>query len=159
MEQKVERLLAIGAVLEADPGASPYASRTVTTLKKDGIIRLCVHYWNINAQSEKDAFPLPQIYQVWPALSRARYFASLDFLMKYHQVKVDQKDRFKTAVLTHRGLYNYNVKPFLFCNAPLTIQRLNKKILQTLINCGVLVCLDDVLIYPEIPEELINKLS
>ena len=81
LEQEVEKLLAIGAVSEADPGACPYASRTVTTPSKDGIIRLCVDYRDINAQTVKDAYPLPRIDQVWPTLSRARYFASLDLLM------------------------------------------------------------------------------
>ena len=57
LEQEVEKLLAIGAVSEADSGACPYASRTVTTPKKDGTIRLCVDYRDINAQTEKDAFP------------------------------------------------------------------------------------------------------
>ena len=61
LEQEVEKLLAIGAVPKADPGACPYASRTVTTPKKDGTIRLCVDYRDIKAQTENDAYPLPQI--------------------------------------------------------------------------------------------------
>ncbi len=65
LQQEVEKLLAIGAVSEADPGACPYASRTVTTPKKDGSIRMCVDYRDINAQTEKDAYPLPRIDQVW----------------------------------------------------------------------------------------------
>ena len=70
--------------------------------------------------------------------------------MGYHQVEVDPKDRFKTAFLTHRSLYIYNVMPFGLCNAPATFQRLMEKILGILLNCGVLVYLDDVLIHAEI---------
>ena len=105
LEQEVEKLLAIGAILEADPGACPYAFRTVSTTKNDGTIRLCVDYRDINAQTEKDAYPLPRIDQVWPTLSRARYFASLDLLMGYHQVEVDSKDRFKATFLTQRSVH------------------------------------------------------
>ena len=47
--QEVEKLLAIGAISEADPGACPYASRTVITPEKDGTIRLCVDYRHIKA--------------------------------------------------------------------------------------------------------------
>ena len=79
--------------------------------------------------------------------------------MKYHQVKVDTKDRFKTAFVTHKGLYIYIVMPFGLCNAPATFQPLMEKILGTLIGCGVLVYLDDVLIYAETSEELLDKLS
>ena len=122
LQQEVEILLAIGAIWEADLGAFPYACRTVTTPKKDGTIRLCVDYQDINAQTEKDAYPLPRIDQVCPTLSRSRYFASLDLLMGYHQVEINSKDRFKTAFLTHRGLYINNVMLFGLCNAPATFQ-------------------------------------
>ena len=159
LEQEVEKLLAIGAISVADPGACPYASRTVIAPKKDGSLRMCVDYRDVNAQSEKDAFPLPRIDQVWPLLSKAKYFASLDLLMGYHQVVMDPKDRAKTAFLTHRGLFVYNVMPFGLCNAPATFQRLMEKILGTLVSNGVLVYLDDILIYAETPEQLLDILN
>jgi transposase InsO family protein len=159
LEQEVEKLLAIGAISEADPGACPYASRTVIAPKKDGTFRMCVDYRDVNAQTQKDAFPLPRIDQIWQTLSNARYFASLDLLMGYHQVEVEPKDRFKTAFLTHRGLYIYNVMPFGLCNAPATFQRLMERIFGTLIGRGILVYLDDVLIYAETPEQLLEILD
>ena len=63
----------------------------------------------------------PRINQVWPVLAKARYFASLDLLMGYHQVEVEPNDRFKTAFVTQRGMYIYNVMPFGLCNAPATL--------------------------------------
>ena len=100
---------------------------------------MCVDYGDINAQRQKDAFPLPQIDQVWQVLSRARLYASLDVLMGYHQVEVDPVDRFKTAFLTQRGLYFYNFMLFGLCDAPATFQRLMEKILGAHIGNGVLV--------------------
>ena len=149
LEQEVERLMSVGAVSPADPGACPYASRTVIAPKKDGSLRMCVDYRDVNAQTIKDSFPLPRIDQVWPLICRAKYFASLDLIMGYYQVEVDPKDRAKTAFLTHRGLYVYNVMPFGLCNAPATFQRLMECILGPLIGNGVLVYLDDGLIYAE----------
>ena len=159
LEQEVEKLLSIGAFSEADPGAYPYASRTVTTPKKYGSVQMCVDYRDINAQTEKDAYPLLRIDQVWPVLVTAQYFSSLDLLMGYYQVEVEPKDRFKTAFVTHRGLYIYNIMPFGLCNAPAIFQRLMENILGILIGCGVLVHLDDVLIYAKTSEELLDKLS
>ncbi len=151
--------MSIGAISPADPGACPYASRTVVTPKIDGTMRMYVNYRDVNAQTEKDSFPLPPINQVWPTLSCARFFASLDLLMGFHQVEVDPRDIVKTAFLTHRGLYVYNVMPFWLCNAPATFQRLMEKVLGPLIGLGVLVYIDDVLIYAETPEQLIEILS
>ena len=48
---------------------------------------------------------------------------------------------------------------FGLCNPPATFQRLVEKILGTLIGCEVLVYLDDVLIYAETSEGLLDKLS
>ena len=140
--KKLKKLLSIGAISPADPGACPYASRTVITPKKDGSMRMCVDYSEINSQTEKDLFPLPRIDQVWPTLSRARYFASLDLLMGFHQVEVDPGDRAKTAFLTYRGLNIHNVMPFSLCNAAATFQRLMERVLGTLIGRGVLVYID-----------------
>ena len=80
--------------------------------KKNGTLRMCVDYRDINAQTKNDAFLLPHIDQVWPILSGAKYFASLNLLMGYFQVELDHLDRAKTAFLTHRGHYIYNVMPF-----------------------------------------------
>ena len=79
--------------------------------------------------------------------------------MGFHQVEVYPRDRAKTAFLTHRGLYVYNVIPFGLCNAPATFQRLMERMLGSLIGLGVLVYIDDVLIYAETPEQLIETLS
>ena len=158
LEQEVEKLLEVGAISPADPGSCPYASRTVFSPKKDGTLRMCIDYRDLNAQTEKDAFPLQRIEQVWPSLAKAKYFASLDLLMGYHQVEVSEEDRFKAAFLTHRGLYVYNVMPFGLCNAPATFQRLMEKVLGQLVGFGVLIYLNDVLLYAEDPAELVELL-
>ena len=86
LEQEFERLMSDGAISPPDAGACLYASRTVVTPKKDGTVKMCVDYRNVNAQTESDSFYLPRIDQVWQSLSRARFFASLDLLMGFHKV-------------------------------------------------------------------------
>lgn len=40
--------------------------------------------------------------------------------MGYHQVDVEPAYRYKTAFITYKGLFVYNVMPFGLCNAPAT---------------------------------------
>ena len=148
--------MSVNGISPADLGAYPYASRTVVTPKKDGTMRICIDYRNVNAQTAKDFFPCRESTKT---LSRARYFASLDLLMGFHQVEVNPRKRAKIAFLTHHGLYVYNVMPFGLCNTPSTFQRLMEKVLGLLIGLGVLVYIDDVLIYAEKPEQLFEILS
>ena len=101
---------------------------------------------------------MPRIDTVWPALTKAKYFASLDLLMGYHQVEVIEQDRVKKAFITHRGLYVYSVMPFELCNAPATFQRLMEKVLGHLVGSGFLIYLNDVLLYANDPEDLIELL-
>lgn len=119
---------------------------------------MCVDYRDMNAQNEKDAFPLPRIDDVWPMLSKANYFAALDLIMFYHQVDVEPADRYKTAFITHKNFFVYNVMPFGFCNTPATFQRLMERILGPLICYRVLVYLDDVLIFSATVDVLLETL-
>ena len=119
---------------------------------------MCVDYRELNAQTEKDCYPLPRIDDVWPSLARAKFFSALDLLMGYHEVEVAPEDRHKTAFVTHKGLFIYNVMPFGLCNAPATFQRLMERVLGDLVGTKVLVYLDDVLIFAESPEELLATL-
>lgn len=49
IDQEIERLLFLGHISEATPGACLYASRTVIVRKKDGSFRLCIDYRRLNA--------------------------------------------------------------------------------------------------------------
>ena len=92
-------------------------------------------------------------------ISKAKYVASFDLIMGYHQAEIDSKDRAKTAFLTHRGLYVYNVMFFGLCNVPATFQRLMERVLVPLIGKSILVYLDDILIYAETTDKLIEILD
>ena len=120
---------------------------------------MCHDYRKLNFITIKDAYPLPRIEDILVGLSKAKYFVSLDLLMGYHQISVKEADRPKTAFVTHRGLFMFNRMPFGLCNAPATFQRLMDRLFETEIGKELLVYLDDILIFPETPEELLAALE
>lgn len=127
--------------------SSPYSSPIVVVTKKDGSIRLCVDYRQLNAKTRKDAYPLPRIEESLDVLSGARWFSTLDLASGYNQVPVAEKDTFKTAFCTPFGLFEFNRMPFGLCNAPGTFQRLMERMFGDQRYHSVLLYLDDVIVF------------
>ena len=140
----IEELKASGII---EPSQSPFASPIVIVRKKDGRIRLCVDYRQLNSRTIRDAFPLPRIDESLDALGNAKYFSCLDLTSGYLQVKMAEQDRQKTAFTTPMGLYEYTRMPFGLMNAPATFQRLMSMVLGDMNYSQVLIYLDDIVVF------------
>ena len=108
---------------------------------------MCNDYRQLNDNTVKDSFPLPRIDELMGRLQGARVFSKLDLRDGYHQIEMDADDQYKTAFTMRYGTYEWLVMPFGLCNAPSTFQRTMNHIFFELLDHGVLVYLDDILIY------------
>jgi len=75
---------------------------------------------------------------------------------RYHLIRMRKGNEHKTAFPTGYGQYEYNVMPFGLVNAPAPFQTMMNKILREFLDHGVVVYLDDILIYSENMEDHIN---
>lgn len=152
----------INQLLEAQvirESCSPYASPIVLVKKKDGSLRMCVDYRQLNSKTRRDAFPLPRIEESLDALSGAQWFSTMDLASGYNQVPVAEKDRKKTAFCTPFGLFEYNRMPFGLCNAPGTFQRLMERIFGAQHFQTLLLYLDDVIVFSSTVDEHLERLD
>ena len=107
------------------PSNGPCASPVVIVKKKDGSLRFCVDFRQLNATTIKDAHPIPRIDDLLDALHGARWFSTLDLKSGYWQVLIQEQDKEKMAFRTSSGkLFEFNQVPFGLCNTPATFSRL-----------------------------------
>ncbi|SPO28028.1 uncharacterized protein UTRI_05171 [Ustilago trichophora] len=111
--------------------------------------RFCVDYRGLNAATIPDRYPLPRIDDVFEALAGNRYFSGLDAIRGYHQINIAPEDRWKTAFVCHKGLFQYKHIPFGLTNAPSFFQRFMDRLLGSMRWTEALVYLDDVVIFSQ----------
>jgi len=132
---------------------SPWSAPVLLVKKKDNTYRVVVDYTRLNEKTEDDPYPLPIPRTAFQELNRANFYSSLDLASGYWQVEVAKKDIPKTAFNTRKGTFAYLRMPMGLKGAPSAFQRFMTDIFSDLLYRGVLVFIDDILIYSESWEE------
>ena len=131
--------------------------------KKDGTLRLCIDYRQLNQVTIKNKYPLPRIDDLFDQLQGAQVFSKIDLRSGYYQLKIKEEDIPKTVFKTRYGHYEFLVMPFGLTNAPTAFMELMNRIFQPLLDGYVIVFIDDILVYSrsnqEHEEHLRNVLS
>jgi hypothetical protein len=135
------------------PVASPWGAPVLFVKKKDGSMRLCVDYQDLNAATIKNKYPLPRIDDMFDQLKGAKYLSKIDLRSGYHQLRVRQEDIPKTTFMTRYGQYKFTFMPFGLTNAPAFFMTLMNKVFMEELDRFVVVFIDDILIYSKCAEE------
>ncbi len=151
IDKQLDEMLADGRIEKSN---SNWSSQIVLVRKSDGTWRFAIDYRGVNTRTVPDRTPLPLIQELLDKLSGAKYFSTLDLKSGFWQIPLSQKDKHKTAFVTHRGLFHFKVMPFGLINAPATFQSLMNHVLHDLIQQGkVCVYIDDILIWSKTVDE------
>jgi hypothetical protein len=86
-------------------------------------------------------------------LRGAKIFTKIDLKNGYNLIRIKPRDEWKMVFKIWYGLYEYTVMPFGLSNAPATFQNMMNHIFRDLLDLGLIVYLDDILIYAETEEE------
>jgi len=100
------------------PSVSPWGAPVLLVKKKDGSMRLCVDYRQLNKVTIENRYPLPRIDDLIDQLASAEVFNKIYLRSGYHQIRVKAENISKTALRIIYGHYEYSVMPFGVSNAP-----------------------------------------
>jgi transposase InsO family protein len=149
VRKQVEELRRGGIITES---RSPWNSPLLIVPKKVDATgerkwRLVIDYRQVNQKTVGDAYPLPDVTEILDQLGQSKYFSCIDMAMGYHQIKVAEHDRAKTAFSTKEGHWEYTRLPFGLKTAPATFQRMMNVVLSGLTGSRCFVFLDDIVVY------------
>ena len=68
------------------PSVSPWGEPILFIKKKDGILRMCIDYWQINKVKVKNKYPLLRIEYLFDQLKGASVFSKIDLRSGYYQL-------------------------------------------------------------------------
>ena len=110
-------------------------------------LRLCVDYRGLNKITIPNRYPLPPMQELQDRVQGAQYFTKMDLKNGFNLIRMRAGDEWKTAFRTRYGLYEFNVMPFGLTNAPSTFQDMMNHIFSDILDLGLIVYMDDILIY------------
>jgi len=82
------------------PSVSSWGALVLFVKKKDGTLRLCIDYRQLNKVTIKNKYPLPRINDMFDQVGGANIFSKLDLRSGYRQVRINDPDINKTTFWT-----------------------------------------------------------
>ena len=123
-----------------------WLANVVPVPKKDGKVRVCVDFRDLNKASPKDDFPLPHIDMLVDNTAGHPILSFMDGFFGYNQILMAPKDMEKTSFITEWGTYCYRVMLFGLKNVGATYRRAATTLFHDMMHRDVEVYVDDMIV-------------
>ncbi|XP_070008667.1 uncharacterized protein [Nicotiana sylvestris] len=144
IEAEVNKLIKAGFFREVKYPS--WISSIVPVKKKNGQIRVCVDFRDLNNACPKDEFPLSIPELMIDATTGYEAMSFMDGSSGYNQIRMAPKDEELTAFRTPKGIYYYKVMPFGLKNDGATYQRAMQNIFDDILHKNVECYVDDLVV-------------
>jgi hypothetical protein len=121
IKAKIDKLCTVGFIYPST--YTSWVSNPLPVDKKQGCIRICTNFRDLNNACPKDNFPMPFIDQIIDDYADHEALSFMDGFSDYNQIQIHPADQYKTAFITPWGTFAYYVMPFGLKNASANFQR------------------------------------
>ena len=144
VKEEIQKQLSVGFLSVVE--YPEWLANVVPVPKKDGKVRVCVDFRDLNKASPKDDFPLPHIDMLVDSTAGHPMLSFMDGFSGYNQILMAPEDMEKTSFITEWGTYCYRVMPFGLKNAGATYQRAATTLFHDMMHRDVEVYVDDMIV-------------
>ena len=144
IKEKVTRQLKVG--FNKPIHQVKWIANVVPIPKKDGKVRMCVDFRDLNKAWLKDEFPLPHINVLVDNTTGSALMFFMDDFSGYNQIKMAHRDMTKTTFTIEWRIYYYTMMPFKLRNASATYQRMATTLLHDMMHNEVEVYVNDMIV-------------
>ena len=144
VKEEIQKQLSVGFLSVVE--YPEWLANVVPVPKKDGKVRVCVDFRDLNKASPKDDFPLPHIDMLVDSTAGHPMLSFMDGFSGYNQILMALEDMEKTSFITEWGTYCYRVMPFGLKNAGATYQRAATTLFHDMMHRDVEVYVDDMIV-------------
>jgi hypothetical protein len=103
VKDEVDKMLELEVI---EPSNAPFSSPIALIRKKDGSIRFCLDFRQLNKCTVFDAEPMPNMEEMFSKISKHKYFSKIDLSKGCWQVPLSDSAKPLTTFETPRGLFS-----------------------------------------------------
>ena len=157
VKEGLEELLKAGFIRTIE--YPDWLANIVAVPKKNGKVRICIDFRDLNKATPKDDYPLPNIDLLIDSTAGHAMFSFMDGYSGYNQIKLAARDQSKTSFTTPWGTFCYTVMPFGLKNAGATYQRAMAVIFHDQMHKNMDAYVDDILVKSKEGEDHLDALG
>jgi hypothetical protein len=143
-EAEVQKLLDAKIIIEVQ--FLVWVANVVMVPKKNGNMRMCIDFPELNKACPKDPYPLPRIDIIIDQATGCKMLSLLNCFSGYHQVWMRREDEAKTGLTTPFRIFCFIRMPEGLRNAGPTFNRMMKLILGSQLGRNDSAYIDDIVI-------------
>ena len=144
MKGEIQKQLSVGFLLVVK--YLEWLANVIPVPQKDGKVRVCFDFRDLNKANPKDDFPLPHIDMLVDSTTGHSMLSFMDGFFGYSQILMAPEDMEKTSFITKWDTYCYRVVPFRLKNAGTTYQRASTTFFHDMMHQDVEVYVDNMIV-------------